>query len=213
MKIKLVLGSIAALATFILSTSPVLAAEYCFCKYPTDPLFGDCSGKDVHIGNKLDCAAACEDGPFIGGTSYNDYNAEGTPCDWQFKSTCLGPNVAQTSKKCKAEQSTWKSTAAVEQAKAASTIGQGSVVGLTLPSSDISLQRVIGRVIRGTLGVIGSIAFLMFVYAGFTLLIAQGDAKKVTTAKQTMLWASLGIVVIFGAYAIVSSILNTLTGA
>jgi hypothetical protein len=85
-------------------------------------------------------------------------------------------------------------------------------VGLTLPSSSISPQRVIGRFIKGALGIVGSLAFLMFVYAGFSFLIAQGNEKKIATARNTMIWAALGLVIIFGAYAIVSSILTALSG-
>ena len=216
-KITLTLGAAALLASLaIWPTAGLAATTYlCFCKYPNTPTFQGCAGQEGHVSDNPNCAQDCTDrGLTWDGNSYTDYNDGATPVDWVFTGgSCLGPNPAQTSDKAKSAQADWKATGQKAQNTAVSAANTGSVVGLSLPSSDISVPRVIGRLIKGALGIVGSIAFLMFVYAGFSYLIAQGDPKKTHNAIQTMIWAALGLVVIFGAYAIVSSIFTALGGS
>jgi len=49
----------------------------------------------------------------------------------------------------------------------------------------------------------------MFVWGGLKMILARGEAKAVQEAKQTMTWATYGLVIIFFSYAIV----NAVTGA
>lgn len=75
----------------------------------------------------------------------------------------------------------------------------------------VSVQSVIGNVIRAGFGVIGSIALLMFMYGGFTWLTSGGKAEKIEHGRDTMVWAALGIAVIFAGYAITTFVINALT--
>lgn len=75
---------------------------------------------------------------------------------------------------------------------------------------DATITTVIGRLITSLLGVTGSIALLMFVYGGFLWLISAGEAERVKKGKEVMKWAILGLVVIIGAYTIVSAIVTAL---
>ena len=59
----------------------------------------------------------------------------------------------------------------------------------------------IGQLIKGILGLSGSIALLMFVYGGVVYLTAQGENERIQRAKNTLTWATVGLVVIFGSYA------------
>src|SRR3990170_2855306 len=59
----------------------------------------------------------------------------------------------------------------------------------------------IGRLIKGILGLSGSIALLMFVYGGVVYLTAQGENERIQRAKNTLIWATMGLAVIFGSYA------------
>ncbi|HLD00005.1 MAG TPA: hypothetical protein VJC11_03530 [Patescibacteria group bacterium] len=59
----------------------------------------------------------------------------------------------------------------------------------------------IGRMIRGILGLSGAVALLFFIYGGFLYLVAQGEQERIQRGKQTIVWATLGLVVIFGSYA------------
>jgi len=91
---------------------------------------------------------------------------------------------------------------------------QGSINSLN-QLRDATLQQVIGRFIKTGLGIIGSIALVMFVYAGMTMLtgstIVGGGATKqdVLRAKGILTWAVLGLVVVLASYAIVEFIFGT----
>lgn len=71
---------------------------------------------------------------------------------------------------------------------------------------------VIGRIIGAVLGIIGSIALAIFVYGGFTWMTSAGNERRVEKGKEMILWAALGIVVIFTSYAIISFIITAFTG-
>lgn len=85
-----------------------------------------------------------------------------------------------------------------------------ATVTLTNPLGTSDVRTIVGRVISASLSVVGSIALLMFVYGGFLWLTSRGDAKLVTKGKDTMMWAILGLVIIFSAYVIVRTVLTGL---
>ena len=61
-------------------------------------------------------------------------------------------------------------------------------------------------------GITGSLALLMFVYGGFMFLISSGSTETVNKAKQIIIGAVAGIVIIFTSYMIVGFVF-TATGA
>jgi hypothetical protein len=58
--------------------------------------------------------------------------------------------------------------------------------------------------------VIGAIAVIMLIYGGIRYTISGGEAKSVTAAKDTILYAVVGIVVAILAYAIVNFVIGGL---
>jgi len=74
------------------------------------------------------------------------------------------------------------------------------------PLGTDNLGEVIARIISIFTGVSGSIALLMFVYGGFLWLTSAGDSGKVETGRKAMVWAVIGLIIIFGAYAILNFI-------
>ena len=58
--------------------------------------------------------------------------------------------------------------------------------------------------------IIGAISVLMLIYGGIRYTISMGDAKNVEAAKNTILYAIIGIVVALLAYAIVNFVLASL---
>lgn len=68
----------------------------------------------------------------------------------------------------------------------------------------------IGRLIKGILGLSGSVALLMFVYGGVVYLTAQGENERVQRAKNTLIWATMGLAVIFGSYAFLTYLFKAL---
>lgn len=79
----------------------------------------------------------------------------------------------------------------------------------TLPGGSGTIPEIIGRVIKGALGLSGVIALLMFVWGGASYMLAAGNSEKIEKAKQTMVWAALGLIAIFGSYGIVSALIKT----
>lgn len=56
--------------------------------------------------------------------------------------------------------------------------------------------------------VIGAISVLMLIYGGIRYTLSAGDAAAVTAAKNTILYAIVGIIVAIMAYAIVNFVLT-----
>ncbi|MCU0680460.1 MAG: pilin [Planctomycetes bacterium] len=73
-------------------------------------------------------------------------------------------------------------------------------------------QKLIGRIINGVLGLVGSIALLMFVYGGFLWMTSSGNAEKVKEGKNIIIWAVLGMAIIFFAYALVKFVIQGVKG-
>ena len=78
-----------------------------------------------------------------------------------------------------------------------------------LPTSDI--PTLLGNVLRALFGVLGSIALLMFIYGGFMWLTSGGVPEKIKKGQDTMVWATLGIAIIFASFAIVAFVIDRLT--
>ncbi|MDA3802734.1 MAG: pilin [Patescibacteria group bacterium] len=81
------------------------------------------------------------------------------------------------------------------------------------PLQTDSVQELIGLVINSVLGVVGSLALLMFVYGGLTWMTSSGSQEKVKKGKDIIVWSALGLVIVFGAYGITRFIINITTGS
>lgn len=66
------------------------------------------------------------------------------------------------------------------------------------------------QMIRLFLGVVGLIATVFFIYGGFVFLTSGGNADQVKKGKETLFWATIGIVVIILSWVIIQFVLNTL---
>lgn len=65
-----------------------------------------------------------------------------------------------------------------------------------------SLSEIIGAAIKAFLSLLGVIFLVLMIYAGFHWMTAQGDEQKVEKAKNTIVRAIVGLVIVVGAYAI-----------
>lgn len=74
-------------------------------------------------------------------------------------------------------------------------------------------RELLGRMIGASLGIVGSIALLFFLWGGFLWMTSGGNAERVEQGKRTIMWATLGLAVIFLAYAIIKTVLCLLTGS
>ena len=73
-------------------------------------------------------------------------------------------------------------------------------------------NQLIGQIINGVLGIVGSLALVMFIYGGFVWMLAAGSNEKVQKGKDILIWATLGLVVIFSAYAVVKFVIEGIAG-
>jgi len=88
----------------------------------------------------------------------------------------------------------------------------GNTVTLPNPlgTSVTSIPQLIGKIIKAVLGIIGSLALAMFTYGGFRFLTSAGEADGVKVEKDTLIWATIGSVVVFSAYALVKFVFTGL---
>ena len=73
-----------------------------------------------------------------------------------------------------------------------------------------SLNNFLKKIINILLFVIGAIAVLMIIIGGLRYVLSAGDQNAVTSAKNTILYAVVGLVVAVMAYAIVNFVLGSL---
>lgn len=83
----------------------------------------------------------------------------------------------------------------------------------TDPLNSTDLRGLIARAIKFFTGISGSFALLMFIYGGFMWVTSAGSDEKVKKGKAAIANATIGLIIIFTAYAVISSVFNVLAGA
>ena len=110
----------------------------------------------------------------------------------------------------------------VAQASAAGTIsdGAGAARGAEQPINLFGDAGVFSTISSVLLFVVGAVAVIMIVIGGLRYVISGGDATQVQAAKNTILYALVGIIIAILAYAAVNFVIgsfmpsaNTSTGA
>ena len=69
---------------------------------------------------------------------------------------------------------------------------------------------IIQTIVRVLLFLIGAISVIMIIIGGFRYVISQGDSGAVTSAKNTILYAVIGLIVAIFAWAIVDFVVDNL---
>ena len=82
--------------------------------------------------------------------------------------------------------------------------------GVFKPLGNVDIPTLIGRIIRGLIGISGVLALAMFVYGGLMWMTSAGNKERVDKAQKTVIWSILGLVIIFASYALVSFVLSAL---
>ena len=81
------------------------------------------------------------------------------------------------------------------------------------PLGEDDPRNVIANVIQVVLGLVGILALVMFIYGGISLMISGGNPEKIKKARNVLIWAVVGLALIFSSYGILQFIFSTLTGA
>ncbi len=103
----------------------------------------------------------------------------------------------------------------VHHAQAVS-LAQSSQTSVSLPNplgdrfNDADLITVLVRSLKIALGAVDIFALFMFIIGGFELLMSGGSQTLVKKGKDTLLWATIGIVTITLSYSILQFIFESL---
>lgn len=79
-----------------------------------------------------------------------------------------------------------------------------------MPAELIGADGVFTRITSIALYVIGAISVIMLVWGGLRYILSGGDSKKITDAKNTILYAIVGLIIAFLSYAIIGFVLNAI---
>lgn len=95
----------------------------------------------------------------------------------------------------------------------------GLSAGAECANSDTTPDEITGEagifktIVNVLLFIIGAIAVIMLIIGGIRYTTSNGDSNQVTAAKNTILYAIIGIIVAILAYAIVNFVIGAFTTA
>ena len=75
-------------------------------------------------------------------------------------------------------------------------------------SSKTSVSDIVKTIVNVLLFIIGSISVIMIIIGGIKYTVSNGDSSAVTSAKNTILYAVIGLMVAIFAYAIVNFVVS-----
>ncbi len=75
-------------------------------------------------------------------------------------------------------------------------------------NSTANLPDVIRKIINAVIFVLGTVAVIVIIYGGFQYMTSTGDANKIKKAKDTILYATIGLIICVLAFAITNFVIN-----
>lgn len=81
-----------------------------------------------------------------------------------------------------------------------------------MPSELVGVNGVFTKITNTVLYAVGIISVIMLIYGGLRYVVSGGDSKKVTDAKNTIMYAIIGLIISILAYAIVNFVINAVGG-
>ena len=76
-----------------------------------------------------------------------------------------------------------------------------------------NLTKVIGSIVSAVIAILGVVAIIFIVVGGIGYMTSTGDAGKVKKAKDTILYACIGLIICALAFAITQFVISTLNNA
>lgn len=117
-------------------------------------------------------------------------------------------NCTDCTNKCKAAGSTQASCI-----KTAATSASSGSTELPNPlGKGTTIESLIARIIEYVLGLIGTISLLLFIYGGMIWMTSAGSSDKVKKGRDIIVWAVIGMAVVFMSYIAVKFIIQGLQG-
>ncbi len=138
--------------------------------------------------------------------------ASGEEC---ISGNCVKPAPPQQSQQSEQDMRAvqeQQSTQQKEQQQAAVTISaedlQRAAAATLNPAGFKEPTAVIARGINILLAFIGSIALVLYIWAGILWMSSAGNTERVSRARSIMLWTTLGVAVMLGSYVIVTFVFD-----
>ncbi len=75
------------------------------------------------------------------------------------------------------------------------------------------LPVLVGNIIKNFMGLLGIVAVVLILYAGFLWMTAAGNEQKVEKARSILTQAVIGLAIVLAAYAITSFVVTSLINA
>ena len=171
----------------------------CFCVFFITSFFI----ADSAWAKKYDCccgAGCCQNAIHTGADECNE--------DFSSESNCTDLCVEWIKKKEKAESTKTSEAESSNQGGLLTGISCAGKDGATCELNEFAQVAV--NVAKWILGIVGSLALLMFVYGGITLMISGGNSEKVTQGRQIIIGAVVGLAIVFASYMIITFALKAL---
>lgn len=77
---------------------------------------------------------------------------------------------------------------------------------IQLPKSTTDVSDIFSNIVQVIMGLVGMIAIIAIIYGGITYSYSRGDAKRTMQARETILYAAVGLVLAIAGLAIVTFI-------
>lgn len=90
--------------------------------------------------------------------------------------------------------------------------GVNAARGADVPTNLTGDSGVITTVINTALFIVGFLSVIMLIFGGIRYIISGGNSTSVTAAKNTILYAIVGLIIAIFAYAIVNFVIGSFTG-
>ena len=87
---------------------------------------------------------------------------------------------------------------------------------INIPEGDLDIPRgevssaTVGTVLELAFGILGSAAFIVMVYAGMKFVLSRGNPDGVAKARNTMVYAAVGLVISILSFAIVRFVVGSI---
>lgn len=88
--------------------------------------------------------------------------------------------------------------------------GAEAAKGDDMPTELIGKDGVFTNISNTILYIVGIVSVIMLIWGGIRYILSGGDNKKVTDAKNTILYAIIGLIIAILAFAIVNFVLNAI---
>lgn len=86
--------------------------------------------------------------------------------------------------------------------------GASSAKGDGSPDELFGDNGMIKKIVNVILYLLAAVSVIMLIVGGFRYIVSQGDSTKVTAAKNTILYAIIGLIIAILAYAIVNFVMG-----